>query len=214
MATNTDRVLDLLRLIAPRRSTNEEICARTGIKPHQQVFQITKRLRDEGVVRSIRSGKEWEFWVENKAASRPAPIASVPELRSAPKMPDASISILARQFESAAREAMSRYFGRPLVEGSVEGIPKRFDFVSADREIVGDAKFYTLVNGSGDPPAKNSVIAEHVWLLEKIHARSKFLVFGNDRRVPEKWLTRYRNLVSNVEFFYLATDGKLERLSG
>jgi hypothetical protein len=50
---------------------------------------------------------------------------------------------------------------------------------------VGDAKYYTLVGGKRLLPAKFSVIAEHVWLLEKTEALGTSLVFGNERRVPE-----------------------------
>jgi hypothetical protein len=211
MATNTDRVLDFLRLIAPRRATNEEICARTSVRPHQQVFQITKRLCDEGVVRSIRAGKEWEFWVEKKNAPRPAPKSVTNETASAEVQPG-SHSTMARLFEEAARQAMSTYLGMPLKPGSFAHVPKVFDYVSQDRHVVGDAKFYTLVGGVGTPPAKNSIIAEHVWLLEKTGAATKFLVFGNDRRVPEQWLKRYRELAQDISFFFLAADGKLDRL--
>lgn len=212
MPTNTDRVLDFLRLIAPRRATNEEISARTSIRPHQQVFQITKRLCDEGMIRSIRAGKEWEFWVENKSASRPVSSTKVVAVRNQPQA-DESKSAMAKAFEAAARQAMAEYFGTPLVSGSVNGVPKIFDFVSADGRLVGDAKFYTLVGGIGSPPAKNSTIAEHVWLLEKTGAATKSLVFGNDRRVPEKWLHRYGALADDVSFYFLATDGKLDRLN-
>jgi len=48
-----------------------------------------------------------------------------------------------------------------------------------------------------------TVIAEHVWLLENTNADRKFLVFGNDRRVPEQWLERYGPLVRSVEFYFL-----------
>ena len=57
------------------------------------------------------------------------------------------------------------------------------------------------------------MIAEHVWLLEKTNAKRKFLVFGNDRRVPERWLEKYGNLVSDVSFYFLSDDGQLEALS-
>ncbi len=202
LTTNTDRVLDYLRLIAPRRASNEEICARTGIRPHQQIFQITKRLSDEGAIRAIRSGKEWEFWVENKSAPRPAKPLLVPSTSDTGS--DPAVSAMARTFEVAAQRAMSNYFGVSLSPGRVGTVPKLFDLVSEDQTIVGDAKFYTMVRGAAPPPAKYSVIAEHVWLLEKTSARSTFLVFGNDRRVPEQWLNRYSRLVVDVSFFFLA----------
>jgi hypothetical protein len=71
-----------------------------------------------------------------------------------------------------------------------------------------------MVNGISIPPAKFSVIAEHVWFLEKIDAKEKFLVFGNDRRVPEEWLRRYGKLVSSVQFYYIDNSQKLMLLTG
>jgi hypothetical protein len=99
-----------------------------------------------------------------------------------------------------------------LAPGSLENVPKRFDFVSPDQRIVGDAKYYTLVGGVGLPPAKFSIIAEPVWLLERIGAPVQFLVFGNDRSVPVQWLKRYGHLASAVAFYFLTGSGDLETL--
>ncbi|AEG14634.1 hypothetical protein Desku_1044 [Desulfofundulus kuznetsovii DSM 6115] len=109
----------------------------------------------------------------------------------------------AREFEVHARRRMSEFFGVELNPGTYSNIPKKFDMVSPDRSIIGDAKYYTLVRGTQIPPAKFSIISEHVWLLEKTDSKIKFLVFGNDRRVPEEWLARYGHLVTNVQFFFL-----------
>ncbi len=38
------------------------------------------------------------------------------------------------------------------------------------------------------------------------------LVFGNDRRVPERWLEKYGGLASDVAFYFLSDDGVLEDL--
>ena len=86
--------------------------------------------------------------------------------------------------------------------------------VSPDGSIVGDAKYFTLVRGQRLPPAKFSVIAEHVWLLERTGAPTTFLVFGNDRQVPELWLRRYGDLASGIAFYFLTDDGELEQLIG
>lgn len=91
-------------------------------------------------------------------------------------------------------------------------MPQRFDFVSPDQRIVGDAKYYTLVGGVGLPPAKFSIIAEHVWLLERTAAPVQFLVFGNDRSVPMQWLKRFGHLAPQVAFFFLPDSGELEDL--
>ena len=60
--------------------------------------------------------------------------------------------------------------------------------VSEDYTVVGDAKFLTLVRNKKLPPAKFMEIAGHVWLLERLPAKQRFLVFGNQRQVPERWL--------------------------
>ena len=101
---------------------------------------------------------------------------------------------------------MSQYFGVRLQKGRVEGVPKVFDLVSSEGRIVGDSKYLSMVRGERLPPAKFSNIAEHVWLLEKTEADRRFLVFGNDHRVPIKWLEKYGPLVSNVEFFFIEDE--------
>jgi hypothetical protein len=119
----------------------------------------------------------------------------------------------AAEFEEYARNFMSKYYSVPLSAGKYPNIPKLFDMISDDHEIVGDAKFYTMVRGTSLPPAKFATIAEHVWFLEKTGAKHKFLIFGNDRRVPEEWLKRYGDLVDGVDFFfYEVGEEKIERL--
>jgi len=111
--------------------------------------------------------------------------------------------VLSKDFEKLAREILSEHFRTSLTEGEVSGIPKVFDMVDLNREIVGDAKYLTMVRGKRIPPAKFSMISEYVWLLEKVSATHKFLVFGNDRRVPEEWLKKYGHLIRDVVFFFL-----------
>lgn len=124
------------------------------------------------------------------------------------------ISTQAVEFEEKARTSMSKYYSNPLHAGKHPNVPKTFDMVSDDSEIVGDAKYYTMVRGSSLPPAKFATIAEHVWLLEKTGAKHKFLIFGNDKRVPQEWLRRYGKLVDGVDFFfYEIGEHKIERLN-
>ena len=85
--------------------------------------------------------------------------------------------------------------------------------VSADGEYVGDAKYLTLVRGTKTPPAKFMEIAGHVWLLEKVDARRRFLVFGNQRQVPERWLQKYGSLDKDIEFYFLGQEGTPQRLN-
>jgi len=106
-------------------------------------------------------------------------------------------------FERLAREVMSQHFNQKLSPRKIKGIPKLFDLVSQDSSIIGDAKFLTMVKGTSIPPAKFATIAEYVWLLEKISANKKFLVFGNDKRVPEEWLKRYGSFLKEINFYFL-----------
>ncbi len=118
-----------------------------------------------------------------------------------------------REFQFFASKVMGKHFGVQFTEKNPRGFPKRFDMVSPDEQVVGDAKYLTLVRGTDLPPAKFMEIAGHMWLLEHVPAKRKFLVFGNQREVSEMWLKKYGKLVETVEFYFLSDDGKLELLS-
>ncbi len=101
---------------------------------------------------------------------------------------------------------------RGLVRGEQQG-RTWVAFVSFDRQVVGNAKYYTRVRGTALPSTTFAMLSEHVWLLEKTGASTTFLVFGNDREIPVLWLERYGNLASGVAFYFLADDGQLEVLT-
>jgi len=61
--------------------------------------------------------------------------------------------------------------------------------------------------------AKFSTIAEYVWLLEKLQAEKKFLVFGNQIEVPKRWLQKYGSLVNGVDFYFLDNWGSISKLN-
>jgi len=207
---NLDRVLDFIASEHPRRLTNSDIVSGTGIQPHQQVFQLTQKLLKAKRIRGIQSNNEWCFWMDEGQESNEKVIPEVRSKSSQSLSPQRQTEITPAQFEVLAGEAMSRHLGVTLGKDKVPGVNKIFDLVSSDGMVVGDAKYFTMVRGNRLPPAKFSVIAEYVWLLEHTEASHKFLIFGNDRRVPEEWLQRYGNLVSDVEFFFLADDGTLQ----
>jgi hypothetical protein len=206
MKTNVGRVLDYLWSVSPNGATNAEIRVATGIHPHQQVYMITSELIRKGKIRSRKTGREWVFYVGEtmeevlSSSGKAHPGTTPPRLTAA-------------QFEELARQVFNQYFGVLLNEGQVPCVPKLFDFVSPDGSIVGDAKYFTLVGGHRLPPAKFSVIAEHVWLLEKTNAKNKFLVFGNDQEVPVRWLARFGRLCGKVKIYFLSDDGSLENLN-
>lgn len=117
-----------------------------------------------------------------------------------------------REFQEFARGVMSARFGVELREREIPNFPKKFDMVSVDFQFVGDAKYLSLVGGERTPPAKLMEIAGHVWLLEKVPARRRFLVFGNQREVPELWLKKYQTLLADIALYFLDETGGLEQL--
>jgi hypothetical protein len=196
--SNKNVVLKFLSNNPSEEFTNSDIRSRTGIKPHQQIFQITKLLMDQGVIRGRQKGKEWFF----TALKNPIKVETS-TLRN-------SNALTHQEFEIFAQKVMSRKFNTDLKPRLVSEVGKKFDLVSEDYKIIGDAKYYTAVNGTSIPPAKFSVIAEYVWLMENTKADQKFLVFGNDRRVPEWWLKKYGKLITDIQFYFLDQEGTLD----
>jgi len=200
---NKARILRYLQSIYPETATNHDLAHATGIEPHQQVFQITQKLRASGEISGFRKSREWHFQARPETVrTRTAPIPPSP-----PTAPMTS-----RRFETLAREKFSALFGVRLAPGSLPGVRKEWDLVSADGSIVGDAKYYSLVHGTSLPPAKFATIAEHVWLLEKTTAAIKLLVFGNQIEVPKLWLEKYGNLISEMRFYFMDDNGNITRL--
>src|SRR3990172_4321417 len=205
--TQVQRIIDYLWSIAPNGATNTQIAQGTGITPHQAVYMGTQKLLFQGRIQSERQGRTWVF----SAVEGPAVDLGHSPSAATSQVGYAQQALTAARFEEMARVRLGKLFGSPLAPGSLADVPKRFDFVSPDGRIVGDAKYYTLVGGVGLPPAKFSIIAEHVWLLEKTGAPVQFLVFGNDRKVPVQWLKRYGHLTTQVAFYFLADSGELKK---
>jgi len=208
--TNRERVLDYLWSISPDYATNSQIHEATGIKSHQQVYLLTRELSGAGWIQGQRRGRERLFRADESLTTQ---FASPGRASPGEVQTLAREQLSPRAFERLARSVMSAHFSVPLTPGQVSDVPKEFDMVSPAGDIVGDARYFTLVRGQRLPPAKFSVIAEHVWLLEKTGAPTTFLVFGNDRDVPLLWLERYGALMSGVDFYFLTDDGELEQLT-
>jgi hypothetical protein len=199
--TYAERLLDYLWSIAPDGATNGQLARDLGIRSQQTVYMLTQELVRAGRIRGARSGATWVFRTgEDAAASLAAKPRWAIDMRPA------------ERFEALARNALANHFGVVLSENMVTGVRKRFAFVSPDRQVVGDGTYFGRVDGVGLPPAKFSIIAEHVWLLEKTGAPTTFIVFGNDREIPMRWLERFGQLASTLTFFFLTDDGELERL--
>ncbi len=199
MKTQSERVLDYLWSVGVDGATNSQIRQETGITSHQVVFMLTQQLASKGLIKGRQFGREWRFYCNELPE----------ELRPASNLP---LETDAYRFENQAREVFSKKFGVLLKAARVPDVLKIFDLVSADFSIVGDAKYYTLVAGTRYPPAKFSIITENVWLLEKTGAKTMFLVFGNDREVPIRWLKRYGHLSEKDAFYFMNELGLFEEL--
>lgn len=200
-----ERILDYLWSVAPGGATNGQIAHALGISSQQTVYMTTQELAGRRLIRAAKEGAIWVFYALDAQADGVAVRASTASTAHAGVLTPAT-------FEALAAQILGERYRTPLAPGVVAGIRKRFDFVSADAQIVGDAKYYTLVGGERLPPAKFATIAEHVWLLEKTGASTQFLVFGHDREVPLRWLERYGLLANSVQFFFLSDEGHLEVL--
>ena len=207
--THAENILNYLWSIAPDGATNGELARALGIASQQTVYMTTQDLQRRGLLRAEQRERTWVFSAVEMEPSSLA-LGRTPAGATAA----ASDTLSPQEFEALSRRVLGDHFGVELASGSVPRVRKRFDFVSPDGQVVGDARYSTLAGGPRLPAAKFSVIAEHVWLLEKTGAPVTFLVFGNDREVPLLWLDRYGNLAPEVSFYFLADDGQLEPLAG
>lgn len=123
-----------------------------------------------------------------------------------------------RRFEALAAEALSQRLGVKLyrgvrmvarLKGGIE-LNLVFDLASADGSVVGEAMYLTA---GKTPWARFPAISEHVWILEKVEAKAKFIAFGGDVRVPKLWVERYGRLAGEVRLYYVGEDGKVEALN-
>jgi len=204
---NREKVLRHLQFIYPEEATNADLVRATGVKPHQQVFQITEGLRLSGEITGRQIRRTWHFKSKSGLGEN---VSHTPQKNSeVTKIPKLNF----RQFESFARQVFSKKFGVNLKAGISGNVSKEWDMVSEDKLIVGDAKFFALVARIRKPPAKFSIISEHVWLLEKTNAKFKFLVFGNQVEVPKCWLEKYGDLANQVKFYFLDDSGKITLLN-
>ncbi len=59
---NIERILQYINVNGIDGVANSDVVRGTKIKPHQQVFSITRRLRETGQVHGKKIGKEWFFY--------------------------------------------------------------------------------------------------------------------------------------------------------
>lgn len=201
-----ERILEYLWSVAPEGAMNGQIARALGISSQQTVYMTTQELAGRRLIRAAKEGATWVFYA----------LDAYPDHRGASGSSTAAAAhtgaLTPAVFEALAGRILGERYGTTLSPSIVPGIRKRFDYVSGDQQVVGDAKYYTLVGGERLPPDMFATIAEHVWLLEKTAASAQFLVFGNDRVAPLRWLERYGALAKSVRFYFLSDEGTLEVL--
>jgi hypothetical protein len=212
MATLAERILVELQA---GDLDDDELAARLGVV-RQAVNLTCRRLEQQGRLKRIGGVG---FKIRNRVASStagPPPGASSPAVaqpRETPALSPSNVTSGAA-FETHARAVLSEAWGVELTGRVVTlrgGVTHSFDLVSPDESIVGDAKWFKDLKPI--PAAKLSVIAEYVWLLQNHEdASRRFLVFGQDRAVPERWLSRFASLLDGLEFWFLDRD-RLDRLA-
>jgi len=115
-----------------------------------------------------------------------------------------------KDFQRRAQLYFSKLWNVDLEERKVMvagEVAWKFDLVSPDRRLVGDAKFLKNIPV---PAAKWQGIAECIWLLQKVQANKVFMVFGKDREVAVRYLKRVYPITRPVEFYYLDDSGHKE----
>lgn len=150
--TYADRARDYLWSIAPDGATNSELARQLRIRSQQTVYMLTQQLLHAGQIGGERSGSRWIFHAADPGGMRPTSAADAPP---------------AAQFKVLAGRVLAADYSIVLVPASLPRVRKRFDFVSPDRQVVGEAHYFTNVHDVMQSRAKFSIISEDVWLLEK-----------------------------------------------
>lgn len=203
---NEAQVLDFVKSAGANCVSDSDICAATGIKQRKQVSQITRKLLDSGKISGKFEKGQWQF-----AASvfQRSPKSSSALENAAALLDDIPVP---RKFLRCAIETMSEIYGTPLRALLMAPVDRCFDLVSSDKKICGEVNYFALVRGLGSPIAKLALIGEQMWLLERTAAKKKFLLFGNDPKMPALWLQRYGHIQRSIDFFFMSDSGVLERI--
>lgn len=128
---------------------DDELANALGINPRQTVNRICRELYASGLIRrEQRDGK-----IRNSALASGASEEIAATAQPQGEAPEEA-SMTPAGFEALAEAVLSQHFGVRLSQGTIPGVPKRFDLVSPGGDVVGDAKFYTLVGGGASAPGQ------------------------------------------------------------
>ncbi|MGH9794256.1 MAG: hypothetical protein ACRD5G_05750 [Candidatus Acidiferrales bacterium] len=212
------KILKLLQSDIEKLYDDTELSAAIGLsektKDVEKISEACRELLRAGQIRRFKhdgrmvNGARNTEWLALRRRDRKEDSQQAIERRGSVEVAVRPEEGLARKdFAERAREVMNEFFGRPLKPQKIGGT-KIWDYVSPDGMVVGDARWF-----SGAVPAARAFISEAVWLLEKVGAVQKFVVFGGEAEVPRQWLELWATLCpEDIALFYLDNKGELHEL--
>lgn len=106
-----------------------------------------------------------------------------------------------KDFEDAVRSYFTTKYKNKFnkKEILIFDLKRQFDLVSEDSKWIGEIKYY---KNNFNLYSKFSSISEYVWILENLNSENKFIVFGGNKQVPLKWVSKFRSLVKDVKIYF------------
>jgi hypothetical protein len=211
-------ILKLLHKDPDKLFDDQELCKALGVsggtREHEKIAEFCRELLRAGQIRRFKNegrmvngARKTEFLALRRREKKEQSDQAL-EKRGAFEVSVRPEEGLARKdFAERAREVMVEFYGRSMKPRKIGGT-KIWDYVSQDGMVVGDARWF----GSSVPAAR-AFISEAIWLLEKVGAVQKFIVFGGESEVPRQWLELWATLCpEDVALFYLDNKGELHEL--
>lgn len=211
-------ILKLLQKDTDKLYDDKELCvaldAGDSTKEHEKVAEACRELLRSGQIRRfkhegrmVNGARKTQFLALRRREKKEESQQAI-EKRGVVEVTVKPEEGLARKdFSERAREVMNEFYGRGLKPRKIGGT-KIWDYVSPDGMVVGDARWF-----GQSVPAARAFISEAIWLLEKVGAVQKFVVFGGESEVPRQWLELWATLCpEDVALFYLDSKGELHEL--
>jgi hypothetical protein len=210
-------ILKLLQANPDKLYDDGELCQTLGIpdksKEQEKVAEACRELLRAGQIRRFKhdgrmvNGARKTEWLALRRRDKKEEAGAIEKRGTVEVAVRPEEGLARKDFAERAREVMVEFFGRSLKPRKIGGT-KIWDYVSSDGMVVGDARWFGQT-----VPAARAFVSEAVWLLEKVGAVQKFIVFGGEADVPRQWLELWATLCpEDVALFYLDNKGELHEL--
>ena len=135
-------------LFEPRKGFRRLYC--TGDEFHPDRSNGKKMPEENEIPLKYHYLLDWYIkWSETKLGSGSPimPEAAIEKENYQSEIPETKPQTVnsATDFEKVAHKVMSNYYNTTFLRKKVKNVPKEFDFVSPNKNIIGDAKYYKLV---------------------------------------------------------------------